>query len=380
MTKFQLPTQPYCTSCNEYNLSKIVDSKGRNAGMVSLIDAMALDSPPRVRYFLKSSVERLAPEKGSGFTVDFSNGSSAQVKSLILALPQQPLLSILRSSPSLTSTLSRVGLTNLRALHRVRASAAVKMYVLYEDAWWRNELNLTSGDFNNSAAPPQQTSGTAVPQFPPLAGRYHDGDVRCDPRCRGFLQTTYAFDDVSVAFFRPYRPRNGKPYAVVGNDGDVVGSELLNTIHEELVRLHTPALAQVPGALERTKALRPSLGVLAMWDEATIGFGGGLHDWMRDSRGGATCKSFGECQQVMPPRLLQPFSPLPLYVAGEAFGARNGWCESALQMVENVLAQHFGIGKPGWIDVGDYQQKVIYNLSREIPLHSRVSTRSSFII
>jgi len=330
--------------------------------MTTFIDAMAR-STPRVHYFLNSTVQRLMPERGAGFKLVFSNGSSAQVASLILALPQQPLLSILHSSSLLMTEVSRKGLARLRDLHHVRASAAVKMYVLYEDAWWRNELNLTSGNFNNSAAPVNQTSGTAVPQFPPLSGRYHDGDVRCDPRCRGFLQATYAFDDVSVAFYRPYRPQTAEPYTVLGNSGDVVGSDLLDAIHKELVQLHEAALAKVPGALERTQALRPSLGVLTIWDEATVGFGGGIHDWMRDGRGGATCTSFGECQQIMPPRLLQPFAPLPLFIAGEAFGARNGWIESALQMAENVLARHFGLTRPAWIDHDSYHQKVIYNMS-----------------
>lgn len=340
--------------------------------MTTLIEAMERETQltGNVHYSLKSEVVKVTPVE-SGFAVHLTNGHSVIVQDLILTLPQQPLLSILHASPLLTSKADKTGMQRMRALHRIRASPAIKLYILYEDAWWRNELNLTSGYFNNSAAPEKQTSGTAVPQFPPLAGRYHDGDVRCDPTCRGFLETTYAFDDVSIAFFKPYRAVGGRPVVLLGDKADdIAGHDLLKAVHEELLHLHKDDLAKVPGALERTRALRPSLGVLAIWDEAVSGFGGAIHDWMRDTRVDATCSSFEQCQWMMPPRLMQPLPPLRLFVAGEAFGARNGWTESALAMVENILSRHFGLNRPKWIDNKTYAEKVMYNISFQVPQKS----------
>ena len=37
-------------------------------------------------------------------------------------------------------------------VHAMTAFPLVKLYVHYEDAWWRNVLRLTNGTFNNSAA------------------------------------------------------------------------------------------------------------------------------------------------------------------------------------------------------------------------------------
>lgn len=371
MTELKLPTKPYCKDCREYNLSKIVDEKGNNAGMYKLIEGMVKATPDRVQHVLGAEVVRLHPTK-SGFIIVLANGSETPVESVILAMAQQPLMTLLHSSRQLEKVAADTGgLPNFRALHRIRASPAMKLYLLYEDAWWRNELNLTQGTFNNSAATENQTSGTPVPQFPPMVGRYHDGDVRCDPHCRGFLETTYAFDDVSLAFFRPYRAGT-QPYVRLGEDpDDVAGNDLLDIVHEELVRFHAHALAKVSGALARTKKLRPSMALLAIWDEATTGFGGAIHDWFRDSRGNATCSSFEVCQQVMPPRFLQPFPKVPLFLAGEAFGSRNGWSESAMAMAENVLAHHFGLDRPEWIDEKTYTQKVLYNMSGTTPSDGR---------
>eukprot|EP00746_Dinoflagellata_sp_MGD_P122347 gnl/MRDRNA2_/MRDRNA2_57262_c0_seq1.p1 gnl/MRDRNA2_/MRDRNA2_57262_c0~~gnl/MRDRNA2_/MRDRNA2_57262_c0_seq1.p1 ORF type:complete len:371 (+),score=40.02 gnl/MRDRNA2_/MRDRNA2_57262_c0_seq1:430-1542(+) len=364
MTGFQLPTRPYCVGCDEQNLSKVVDANGNNAGMTTFVKAMVAAAGQDVHFYFDTQVVELKQLDGR-FGVVLANGTTVAVRTLILALPQQPLVKLLRASPTVVMEGTKVAdfMSNYRALHRIRASAAVKLYVLYEDAWWVNYLNLTSGHFNNSAAPEQQTSGTAVPQFPPLVGRYHDGDVRCDPKCRGFLETTYAFDDASVAFYRPYRAGDGQPFTLIGSDPlDIAGSDFLEAVHAELIHFHTDALKS-KGALEYVRGLRPSLAVLSIWDEAARGFGGAIHDWFRDDRITATCSGFSDCQQKMPPKLMQPLSTLPLYIVGEAFGSRNGWMESALGMAENVLHKFYGLPKPWWIDEETYRKDVLFNSS-----------------
>lgn len=372
MSGLSLPTRPYCVGCAEQNLSKIVDDEGNNAGMATFIDAMSRRAGPNVHFFVNAEVVRLSRESHL-FNVLLANGTSVTVWSLILALPQQPLLKLLHSSPSVVveGTRHPSSLDTYRSLHRIRASPAVKLYVHYENAWWINYLNLTSGEFNNSAAPHEQTSATAVPQFPPLQGRYHDGDVRCTriqggliQWCRGFLEATYAFDDVSVAFYRPYRAGDGRPFTVIGGDPtDVTGTDFLEAVHQELVHFHAEVLTSY-GVMETVSALRPSQAVLAIWDEAAQGFGGAIHDWFRDGRDTSTCSGFSDCQQHMPPQLMQPLSPLPLYVAGEAFGARNGWMESALAMVENILHSFYNMTRPSWIDEDTYTTGVLYGSSR----------------
>merc|ERR1712050_35120 len=79
----------------------------------------------------------------------------------------------------------------------------MKIYVHYDDAWWRNDLGLVSGTFHNfDVIDPSADRSENIPDVEPapLQGQYHDGDVRCDlpgGRCRGFLQAFYGGNLVS---------------------------------------------------------------------------------------------------------------------------------------------------------------------------------------
>ena len=102
---------------------------------------------------------------------------------------------------------------------------SVKVYAHYDDAWWRNALNLTAGMYNNSAAWRSDAGGLftaedclAAKQTPfPVQGSYHDGDVRCDAsgaKCRGFLQAAYMGDPQAVRLYEEFH--------LSGNDSAVV--------------------------------------------------------------------------------------------------------------------------------------------------------------
>jgi hypothetical protein len=307
MDYLQLPTRPYCASstCPERNLSVIVDKNGLNSGMTTFVDSMSAKATTTgaVRIFLESEVIKVSSNGISSngtFTLSFANGSSIQAANLVLNLPQQPLLQLLRASPMAslplvspkTNAVPAVPLP-LQALKWVKGAPSMKLYLVYEDAWWHNELNLTYGYFNNSAGPSCQTSGTAIPQFAPLSGRYHDGMLICDGaknKCRGALEAAYAFDDVSIGFYRPYladsstpamiynwpkesgTSRHGKESAT--NDAstqtlpvatDLESVELLTAVHSELVHLHANLL-QKAGVYDKVAAMRPTSAVLSIWD------------------------------------------------------------------------------------------------------------------
>lgn len=374
MDALKLPTRPYCNGpCPEANLSKVVDDHGQNAGLGTFVDAMVheLDHHAHVSRFTNSRVFALessaSDQSRSTYTLHFENGSHVSgVSNVILNLPTQPLLSLLRQSP-----LTPAPKNQIQKLHFSRGAPSMKLYVLYDDAWWINELNLTYGYFNNSYAPTCQTSGTAVPQLAPISGRYHDGHVRCDlpgGRCRGLLEAAYTYDDVSIAFYRSYLADAKSSARLVSypSDHDQTPDawerkQLLDSIHQALVELHTPQLKAI-GALEKVAALRPALAALSIWDRMSLGFGAGIHDWMRDARPQASCHSFTECQQVMPPQVLQPLGQQHnVFVANEAFGNRVGWCEGSLVMAENIMAKHFALPRPAWIADQVYREWVLFN-------------------
>lgn len=93
-----------------------------------------------------------------------------------------PCAQVLRASPTL-----RVSAEVHRAIHKLQPVYAVKFYLYYSDAWWITKLGHTEGGF--------EAEGNAI--SPPLQGRYHDGDVKCNAdktKCHGFLQTNYFWD------------------------------------------------------------------------------------------------------------------------------------------------------------------------------------------
>jgi hypothetical protein len=411
MDNLQLPTRPYCasSSCPERNLSVITDKNGLNAGMTTFVDSMQAKATAteHARIFLESEVVKISQtnqegENGVSFTLSFANGSSVQANNLVLNLPQQPLLQLLRASPIAPLPLTSLGAKTvptvplpLKALKWVKGAASMKLYLIYEDAWWRNHLNLTYGYFNNSAAPSCQTSGTAIPEFPPLSGRYHDGMLICGSdghSCRGAIEAAYAFDDVSIGYYRPYLADSTTPAMVynwpkssmsesssnttarataapssdlpTASDVDSVG--LLTEVHAELVHLHAAALHKA-GVYDQVAAMRPTTAVLAIWDRMVAGFGAGIHDWMRDSRStnsrpGAACTGFSDCQKNMPSLVLQPFGKsMPLFIVNEAYSSRVGWCEGSIVMAENALHRHWKLPKPDWISADIYEKWVLYN-------------------
>jgi len=370
MVGLALPTAPYCVACPEQNLSKVVGPGGQNAGLSTFVDAMEKQLMhgfgPRVSIRRSAEVTKLVPPDGAGkdYLLYHGSGPPVAARRVILNLPPQPLLTLLRASPAMTAAASASPRNELGALRHSRGADAMKLYVHYEDAWWRNALNLTVGYFNNSYTPSCTTSGTAVPQYAPLSGRYHDGHVECDlpaSRCRGFLEAVYAYDDIAIAHYRPYLTSGAEPFTVVERGGGWEAEALLDELHASLVQLHAARLSAV-GALEHVRSLRPQLAVLSIFDRLSRGFGAGIHDWMRDGGDAASCSSFSECQAVMPPRVLRPFGDEPVFVVNEAYGTRSGWCEGSLVMAENVVAsEEFGLGRPEWIDRDVYEQHVIFN-------------------
>jgi len=287
-----------------------------------------------------------------------------------LNLPAQPLLQLLRRSPTLTES-TKLPPTPLKALHWSRGADSMKLYIYYEDAWWINALNRTYGYFNNTYKPACVTSGASVPQFAPLTGRYHDGDVRCsgNNNCRGMLEAVYGYDVISIAFYRPYLADAKVPYRLLNYTESWEARELLDAVHASLVAIHESELAS-RGDLQRVAALRPSQAALAIWDRMAEGFGAGIHDWMRDDSAAAACHSFTECQAVMPAQVLQPLGANnPVFVVNEAFGSRVGWCEDSLAMAENVVHSHYGLQRPSWITATDYDHWVIFHQNTTAALH-----------
>jgi monoamine oxidase len=66
-------------------------------------------------------------------------------------------------------------------------------------------------------------------------------------------------------------------------------------------------------------------------------YGGGYHFWNTHLRS----------WEVMP-RIRRPSRDANVFLCGEAFSAKQGWVEGAINTAEMTLETYFGLPRPGW--------------------------------
>ena len=242
----------------------------------------------------------------------------------------------------------------------------VKLYPHYENAWWINALNLSSGEFG-----PDFHNMTSAPlkQLPALSGRYHDGHTRCDgpddAPCRGYLEATYTYA-TGARWFLNHQPSGDPPYSRL-EYSQPTGRFALDLVHEVLLEYHKAGLEQASKAAGKNltalvEKLRPTSALLSYWGPQTPGYGGAIHS----TREGPLID-----ERDLAPKALAPFGALPIYIANEAFGAlrgadgklghHHGWAECSLVMAENALVAHFGLDAPKWMNASVYDKYVLFH-------------------
>ncbi|CAE7819586.1 prpf31, partial [Symbiodinium sp. CCMP2456] len=178
-------------------MEKIVDENGHNAGYATFVETMAKEAEEagRLHIYMLHEVTSLR-RAGSGISLAMKGPDGqkeVEADAVLLNVPQLPLLRLLSASAEVDDIM-----TPREDLFAPRSYAILKLYVYYEDAWWRNYLNLTAGQFSNMG----DDWWNAPYQFPlPLEGRYWDGDFRCDSdgrNCRGFLEAIYGGGDTII--------------------------------------------------------------------------------------------------------------------------------------------------------------------------------------
>ncbi|CAK0849563.1 unnamed protein product [Prorocentrum cordatum] len=322
----------------DHGMHKIVGADGQDVGYLTFIERLldlAVAHGAKVLY--NTTVVGLGM-KGEGVLLRHSGGE-ALAKSVVLNLPQRPAIELLRGSdPSIASHFPR-------PLYDPVSYPIMKLYVHYDDAWWRNDLGLVAGPFMNTE-PPQtgrgHTFGVPTVSPVPLQGQYHDGHVRCESPpsrgCRGYLQAFYGGDnamytggvDGAMKFFAPFADTIAADSVThIGRD-QPHHVELLEALHSSLLGLHRPALDAV-NATGRVANLRPTSAVLSMWTEGVAGINAGCHAPKRLPGGESPPPD------QLPKAALEPMPGLPVLVANEAFGPVGCFAEGSLSMAEAAV-------------------------------------------
>lgn len=314
----------------------LVDDAGHKVGYLTFVEEMlnrAQKKGADIRF--RTTVRGLKAGNGTNVALELDNGAFVTASAALLNIPQRPLLKLLRNSgPPFSSVFPA-------PLYDPAPFPIMKLYIHYNDAWWRNYLGLDAGFFENLNTNASHVIHMhAVPaQSPaPLKGQYHDGDVRCDgPNglCRGYLQALYD-GGTAVDYFKIYHPWEGDSVLEL-SPKSAEHRELLSQVHAALVALHRPALDKA-NITEKVSKMLPDSGVMSIWSEGVDGIHAGCHV----PKPGDHPKP-----ENLPAAALVPFEGWPIYVANEAYGPVPCFAEGSLNMSSRVL-EKIGVPHPSW--------------------------------
>ncbi|KAJ8613021.1 hypothetical protein CTAYLR_004044 [Chrysophaeum taylorii] len=313
---------------------------GHNLGFTAYIESMAdrLISAG-ARWYPWYYLNKITPANGT-LALEFANDATATVRSptsgvagggLVLNVPQRPLLEIFRAS---AGTLN-LGLPVFEAAHAVQTAIATKVYLYYETAWWL-ELGLTSGSF--------QLEGDASNMV--LNGRYHDGDTICVAgECSGFLLAAYVNDYAGQLsqYFRRFQRERPEPVTII-SDSTIEGQMFLEHAHDRITEYHiyenvSPSYAVFTAQQLLTTSGPPAFAVVATWNIATLGSGGGWHGWTDET-----------LVDAMPGILSEDYG---IHVVNEAYSKVQSWAEGSLEVADATLASAYGIPRYWDVPVAD---------------------------
>jgi len=281
--------------------------------------------------------------ESEGFSLRFSGSEDSNpvtARVVILAMPRRSLELIVYGSPPLKTWSKRY------LLAAVEPIPLFKLFLIYERPWWE-EAGVKAGR-SLTDLPLRQCYYWPVPQAKGDAVS-HEG--------RAALMVYN--DALNVSFWRglalpeevaaPPRERFGgdkfisDPGYFSARSSAVAKSPGPRDYHELLLRNWEACNAQVPQVVEMSRQLglvhgidlppEPVDAAVADWSQDP--FGGGVHLW----------NVFSKSRLVME-EMIQPISPIPCYVCGEAYSTNQTWVEGALQTADLVLSR-LGLPIPG---------------------------------
>lgn len=337
--------------CLKFN---IVGDDGEKIGFATFVEElMSRLIDKGACFFPRHNLVSIKHNEDDGSnTLSFSNGVSTTASdSTILNIPQRSLLEVIRESDLFSSSdpqMARAFVDEEKltydSLHSVQTEIVTKLYLYYEDAWWY-KLGLKDGDFS--------LPGDARNML--LQGRYHDGHVKCkltddgDEKCYGFLLAVYAhdFSGTKAQYFRRFQRDRPEPVTILSSTNPEE-EEFLKHAHDRLVDYHVygdndavlNATSFSPFQLRKIMEASepPTFAVLANWNTAAFGAGGGWHHWT----------DMDNTEKAM-----KPLNSLGLHVINEAFSKVQGWAEGSLLLADEILEEYYDVARPWDFGVPD---------------------------
>jgi monoamine oxidase len=254
---------------------------------------------------------RSVEEGASGLRLVVDRAGAAEeleARHVVLALPRRALELLPRDAGPLAAPALR------EAIEGTVAVEAVKVYLGFAEPWWE-ELGITSGK-----------SVTDLPMHQCLYFGIEEEAPGGTPGDRHALMVATYADAGDVAYWRALAREGGTYAGRVPPPAGLEASEpMIRDVRRQLGEVHGMAVPE------------PEWAIFVDW--GVDPFGAGWHYWRT-----------GASSERIIPAVRRPSPALPLYVCGEAFSARQGWIQGALQTAEHVLRDHLGQPAPEWLD------------------------------
>uniref|UniRef100_A0A7S1S867 Amine oxidase domain-containing protein n=1 Tax=Alexandrium catenella TaxID=2925 RepID=A0A7S1S867_ALECA len=363
-------------------LRKVVDFAGRNVGFSAALEAM-LGQLRLAGAQLHFDTELIGVHRSTaGWRLQFRSGLSVEVAAAVLNVPRG-VLARLDGLPQAAAgrwpAVSCVDRSFPEGLSEGRGT--VKVYAIYEEAWWVTRLGLLRGTLEEL-----QTD-------PPVSIHYHDGEVLCRTSadvsgaplwkpareaaerkfCRGVLQVFYRHSQLCptanpgcMEYWATLpRANASEPLTVVGAE-----SRLAEVLHNKLLAMHMPTFKKMNVSSEGIKLPTVAYSVwtrTGMLPEGDRGLQVSPEDLIFDGRLPEHCgaRSVREYQDMVEGIGAWAGAAPRLHFVNNDFSAHSAtswhgpWAEMSLLGAERVLQGAFRLARPAWLNESYYQREVL---------------------
>jgi hypothetical protein len=208
-------------------------------------------------------------------------------------------------------------------LRSVTCEPASKLFLTFSEPWWKKV-----------PTPPDQTNktikyGQSSTDLPMRLCYY----LGCENDDKSLLLASFN-DSIAVEYWNGYLPRSR--FGLTDR-----GAGTAQTSPSKLL-INPPPPAMVRDAVRQLSAMHnydvpdPLSAAFVNW--TVDPYGGGCHFWNTHVRS----------WEVMP-RVRRPVPDANVFLCGEAFSAKQGWVEGAINTAETTLGTYFGLSRPTWV-------------------------------
>lgn len=283
----------------------------------------------------------------------WAEGGETRSKGVFLNLPRHAVNALISDSvifqeaPAQTKQLLRC---SAELYGNESTEASVKVYLIYEDAWWISKLNLDEGEVE------------ALETNPPIYIRYHDGPTQCHQHgCRGALLVQYAHMlETGAAWYMQFQ-RDWKQTLGVFTSGP-----LLTEVHQKLMAMHADKLRAAGVAPDVVP--KPTAAVVGFWSHAQQVVFAPAPDPLSFSTG----RPLPSCLHGISPavywqQVRKPIQSRQIFLANNDWWLEEPsvdlmppyWAEVSLRTAERVLHDHMGLQRPAWLNQTYYRHSIL---------------------